>query len=73
MLLLKDKLTFRCETEDEAKELVENYKQRGKTENFYVNKFSYQLKEKKAKGEIIDSCYEVSCELVYNTIWGELG
>lgn len=24
MLLLKDKLTFRCETEDEAKELVEN-------------------------------------------------
>lgn len=72
MLLLKNKFTYRCESEDEAKGVVEAYKQKGKEEGFFVNKFSYQLKEKKSKGEVIDSCYLTEIEVIYATIWGAL-
>jgi hypothetical protein len=72
MLLLKNKFTYRCESEDEAKGVVEAYKQKGKEEGFFVNKFSYQLKEKKSKGEVIDNCYLTEIEVIYATIWGAL-
>ena len=72
MLRLKEKLTFRCETEDEAKTLIERYKQDGRTNGYDVNKVSYQYKEKKAKLEVIVSCCQVDLELVYTTIWASL-
>lgn len=72
MLRLKEKLTFRCETEDEAKALIERYKQDGRANGYEVNKVSYQYKEKKAKGDVIDSCWQVDLELVYTTIWAGL-
>ena len=52
MLRLKEKLTFRCETEEEAKALIERYKQDGRTNGYEVNKVSYQYKEKKIKVEL---------------------
>ena len=70
MLKLKDKITFRCETEKEAKELGENFKEKGKSEGFTVNKFSYQLRERKEKKEVVESCYQVEIELLYASIWG---
>ena len=41
MVKLKDKITFRCESEREAKELVENFKGRASAEGFTVTKFAY--------------------------------
>lgn len=72
MLRLKEKLTFRCETENEAKALIEHYKQDGRTNGYEVNKVSYQYKEKKLKGEVADSCWQVDLELIYTTIWAGL-
>ena len=72
MLRLKEKLTFRCETEEEAKALIERYKQDGRTNGYEVNKVSYQYKEKKIKGEVADSCSLTERELVYTTIWAGL-
>lgn len=72
MLRLKEKLTFRCETEDEAKALIKHYKQDGRTNGYEVNKVSYQYKEKKLKGEVADSCWQVDLELIYTTIWAGL-
>ncbi len=72
MLRLKEKLTFRCETEDEAKALIERYKQDGRTNGYEVNKVSYQYKEKKLKGEVADSCWQTDLELIYTTIWAGL-
>lgn len=69
MVKLKDKITFRCETEKEAKDLVENFKGRAGTEGFTVSKFAYQLKERKEKKEVVESCYQVEIELVYGTLW----
>ena len=69
MVKLKDKITFRCESEREAKELVENFKSRADAEGFTVNKFSYVLKERKEKKEVVETCYQVEIELVYGTLW----
>ena len=54
MLRLKEKLTFRCETEDEAKVLIERYKQDGRENGYDINKVCYQYKEKKIKGQVAD-------------------
>lgn len=72
MLRLKEKLTFRCETEDEAKVLIERYKQDGRENGYDINKVCYQYKEKKIKGQVADSCFLTEIELVYTTIWAGL-
>ena len=44
-------------TEEEAKALIESFKEKAKTEGFEIVSYSTTLKEKKAKGEVIDSYY----------------
>lgn len=71
MLKLKEKLTFRCESEEEAKALIESFKQKGGPEGFNVNKVSYQYKEKRKKGEVIDACWVTEIENIYAGVWSE--
>lgn len=49
-------------TEEEAKALIENFKEKAKAEGFEIISYSTNLKEKKAKGEVIDSYY--ICKIV---------
>ena len=49
-------------TEEEAKALIESFKEKAKTEGFEIVSYSTTLKEKKAKGEVIDSYY--ICKIV---------
>ena len=49
-------------TEEEANALIENFKEKAKTEGFEIVSYSTTLKEKKAKGEVIDSYY--ICKIV---------
>lgn len=49
-------------TEEEAKALIESFKEKAKTEGFEIVSYSTTLKEKKAKGEVIDSYY--LCKIV---------
>ena len=49
-------------TEEEAKALIENFKEKAKAEGFEIVSYSTTLKEKKAKGEVIDSYY--ICKIV---------
>lgn len=44
-------------TEEEAKALIESFKEKARTEGFEIVSYSTTLKEKKAKGEVIDSYY----------------
>ena len=46
-------------TEEEAKALIESFKEKARTEGFEIVSYSTTLKEKKAKGEVIDSYYKV--------------
>ncbi len=49
-------------TEEEAKALIESFKEKARTEGFEIVSYSTTLKEKKSKGEVIESFY--LCKIV---------
>lgn len=60
--------TYRADTEEESKSLIEDAKA---DSSFILSKYSSEHKEKKAKGEVIDECYIVKLTKVYSDLWEE--
>jgi len=60
--LLKTVDTFRVNDEEEAVRLIEEYKNNQISEGYSLTKSGYVLKNKKSKGEIIDSWAIVTIE-----------
>ena len=54
-VLLKTVDTFRVDNEEEAVRLIEEYKDKQVTDGYTLTKSGYALKNKKSKGEIIES------------------
>ena len=57
--------TYRVESETEAKQLIENAKNDG---SFTLLKYTSEYKERKSKGEVIDSFYKITLTKVFNDI-----
>lgn len=57
--LMKQTDEIRVETEDEAKALIESFKDKAVKEGFEITSYTSTLKEKKSKGEVISSYYLV--------------
>ena len=72
MRLLKVTEEYRAESEQEVKEMNEQFKERAKTEGYVLSAFSYTKKEKKSKGEVIDDGYLVKVAKVYGGFWDGL-
>lgn len=72
MKLLKVTEEYRAETEQEVKEMNEQFKEKAKIEGYTLNSFSYVKKEKKSKGDIIDDGYLVKVAKVYGGFWDGL-
>ena len=66
MQLLKRVEEYRVDTEQEAVELIDSFKENQSGGGYEVTKSGYTLKTKKAKGEIIDSWYVVSITMNFN-------
>lgn len=49
-------------TEEEAKALIESFKEKAREEGFEIVSYSSTLKEKKVKGEVVSSYY--LCKIV---------
>lgn len=62
--------TFRVNTENEAKELIEEVKADAGID-YTVMSYTSTYKEKKKKGEVIDSGYEVKIKKNYGNFWPE--
>ena len=62
MRLLKVTEEYRAESEQEVKEMNEQFKNEAKKNGYLLNAFSYTKKEKKAKGEIVDEVFRGSEE-----------
>ena len=69
MILLKETKEIRTETEEEAKELMEKFRAEAAVKGYQVLSCGYTHKEKKSKGEIIDSCEIVKCVMEYAKPW----
>lgn len=72
MRLLKVVEEYRAESEQEAKEMNEQFKTEAKSEGYILNAFSYTKKEKKKSGDIIDDGYLVKVAKVYGGFWDGL-
>lgn len=57
--------TYRVDTDEEAKALIEDAKQ---SAMFELGKYSSEYKEVKAKGEVVDSFYKISLTKHFNNI-----
>ena len=57
--IMKQTDEIRVDTEEEAKALIESFKEKAKKEGFEIASYSSTLKEKKSKGEITDSYWTV--------------
>ncbi len=60
MILIKEVKTFRCESEDEATQLVETIKKQNTVKKSVITE-----KTKKSKGEIIDLFYLAEVTIVH--------
>ena len=67
--LLKTVETFRVDSESEAKELIEEMKENA--DEYSVTNYSSTYKEKKKRGEVIDSGYEVKITKAFAPFWPE--
>lgn len=57
--------TYRVDTDDEAKKLIEDAK---RSSMFGLGKYSSEYKEVKQKGEVVESYYKVSLAKSFNDI-----
>ena len=69
MLRIKETLEFRCDTEQEAKEAMEKFRQEQSEGGYVLGACGYTYKEKKLKGEVVDSGYLVKVVKQHNGFW----
>lgn len=72
MRLLKVTEEYRAESEQEVKEMNEQFKSEAKTKGYELSAFSYTKKEKKKNKEVIDDGYLVKVAKVYGGFWDGL-
>lgn len=50
----------------------ENFREEAKAKGYTINSISYTKKEKKAKGNVIDSCYQLKVVKTFGGLWDGL-
>ena len=65
-MLMKTTDVFRVDDEEEAVKLIEEYKGNQLTEGYSLTKSGYVLKNKKSKGQIVDSWAICTLERTFN-------
>ncbi len=63
--LIKETKSFRVANEGEAVECINDWRARQNQEGFTVKNAKYVIKEKKAKGEVVESYVIVEITIVY--------
>lgn len=69
-MLIETTNKYAVETEEAAKEMIERYRKESAEGGYIIKKAGYTRKDKKAKGEIVDTVFEVVITQVFGTLWG---
>ena len=69
MRILKITEEYRVENELEAKEAMEHFRHDSTEKGYAIGAMGYTHKDKKAKGEIIDSCEILKVTKIYGGPW----
>ena len=60
---------YRVDTEEEVKNFIEGVKADAMDEGYILKSCAYTLKEKKLKGEVVDSAWLLKIVKEYATFW----
>ena len=60
---------YRIDTEEEVQAFIEDMKAKAIDEGYVLKSCAYTLKEKKSKGEVIDSAYQVKVVKDFAEFW----
>lgn len=71
-MLLETTLKYRVDTEIQAKDIIEEYRNQAQQKGYVIKKASYERKDKKAKGEIIATVFVVTITQVFASLWEEI-
>lgn len=69
MRLLKETLELRADSEEGAKECIEQYRKEAGEKGYTIAAAGYTYKKKTSKGEIISEKWLCKIVLVYGDIW----
>ena len=69
MRVLKISEEYRVENEEEAKLVMEKFRTEAADKGYSIGKMGYTHKDKKSKGEIIDSGELLQVVKVYDSFW----
>lgn len=73
MRLYKETLEQICETEEEAKNVIEEYRKQAREKGYTIGSAGYTYKTKKSKGEIIGELWVVKVVQIFGELWEDLG
>ena len=71
-MLLETTQKFAVDTEIQAKDMIESFRQQANEKSYTIKKASYTRKDKKAKGEIIATKFVVEIVQMFSGIWDDL-
>ena len=69
MRLLKETLELRADSEESAKECIEQYREEAKEKGYTITAAGYTYKAKKAKGEIISEAWICKIVMQFSEVW----
>ena len=69
MIMLEKTTKYRCDTEEDTKMEIENFRVDAKEKGYLIKKIGYEYKEKKSKGEVIDIAYILSVTQIFANVW----
>lgn len=69
MRLLKVTEEYRVENENEAKLVMDDFREKAAQQGYSIGKMGYTHKEKKAKGEVIDQGELLQVVKIYDGFW----
>jgi len=71
MRLLKRTEEYRVDSENEAKEFMEKFREEAREKGYEISACGYTYKEKKSKGDVIDRAWIVKIIKNYGSVWDE--
>lgn len=69
MTLLETTQKYRAESENEAKEMMEEFRKQAGEKGYTIKKSGYEYKNKKQKGEIVDEAWIVTIIETFAGVW----
>lgn len=71
-MLLETVSKYRADSENQAKEMIEKFREEAAQKGYIVKKAGFEYKTKKSKGEVIAEVWVVTITQVFADVWEDL-